>query len=423
MPRVKRTTTEEQVIEQPQVESPPTYADKDLFDRLDSLQDTDFVEGSHVKLAYYIYQDQPAVTKKEGESAYAKIFSQRFTADDLRAINPQATRWKIIEKVMGDRTRRDTYYVAMMPQQTTQGGPTPATVGMGAVQSDMATTLKTVVDLASDRTGVQRQAMTQSIDIMGEAYKTGLEMMKPQSGSLAKQLTELKEAGLLATGNTGGMDLEKIQKLIEWGIPLLRNSGILPAITAAKDPKKELESTLEFLDAIQERFGKASKGEPSLWPIVVQTFGPSVVRMLDNMTSNVADIFRAKAAMAGITVQPSPKVAEAGTEAAAATPAAQPPAPEDQAPSAQDYVKLCFVRLCQDELKEEKPDAENIANWLEMTAPQLAELLAKTPEPGVMQFLDVDAILKYIGSDEKAMTFKKAVYAELVKDAAQQVAQ
>ena len=141
--------------------------------------------------------------------------------------------------------------------------------------------------------------------------------------------------------------------------------------------------------------------------------------MLDNMTSNVADIFRAKAAMAGITVQPSPKVAEAGTEAAAATPAAQPPAPEDQAPSAQDYVKLCFVRLCQDELKEEKPDAENIANWLEMTAPQLAELLAKTPEPGVMQFLDVDPILKYTGSDEKAMTFKKAVYAELVKDLAQ----
>lgn len=413
MPKVKRTTTEVQEIDQQQPESPPTYADEDIWDHLDKLQDSEFVDGSHVKLAYYVYQDQPAVTKKEGESAYAKIYSQRFTADDLRALNPSATRWKIIEKVMGDRTSRKTFYVAMMPAAAAPGSVSPL---LAAQPSEMGQALKTVVDLAADRTGVQREAMHQSMQVMGEAYKRGIEMM-PKSGSIADELGKLKEAGLLNLGNTGpAFGLTEVKGLLEWGLPKLKEWGFMVQPEKNADPKKEFERVVELIDVIETRFGKAAKGSDQVWPMVIQTFGPSVVKLVDNITLNIADIFRAKAAMSGNPLPERP-VQQPVAEATASPGAIQTPQATNVQPSAQDYIKMRFVVLCREEADQEKPDAENIANWLEMTAPQLAELLAKTAEDGVMQFLAVDSILKEIGFDEKAMALKKAIYAELVKDA------
>lgn len=416
MPKMKRTTTEVQEIDQQQPESPPTYANEDIFDHLDKLHDTDFVQGSNVKLAYYVYQDQPAVTKKEGESAYAKIFSQRFTHDDLRALNPMATRWKIIEKVMGDRTSRKTFYVAMMPAAAAPAAAMPM-LGVGQ-PSEMGQALKTVVDLAADRTGVQREAMKQSMDVMGEAYKRGIEMM-PRSSSIADELGKLKTAGLLNMGNGNGFGFAEVKVLLEWGLPKLKELGIIGSPEKTADPKKEFERLVEMIDVIETRFGKAAKGSDQVWPMVFQTFGPSVVKLVDNITLNIPDIFRAKAAMSGNPLPERP-AQQPVAEVMPSQPGQQPPttSPNGQ-PSAQDYIKMRFVVLCRQELEEETPEAENIAKWLEMTCPQLAELLAKTPEDGVMQFLSVDSILKEIGMDEKSMSLKKAVYAELVKDAKQ----
>jgi hypothetical protein len=157
--------------------------------------------------------------------------------------------------------------------------------------------------------------------------------------------------------------------------------------------------------------------------MVIQTFGPPVVKMFDNITANVANILRARAALAGTPLPPAPApapVTQAIQTSGAATAAA--PAAETPTMSPQDYIKMRFVVLCKEELENESPDAENIANWLEMTAPQLAELLSKTPEDGVMNFLQVDAIMQGIGNDEKAMGLKKAIYAELVKDAKETIA-
>jgi len=263
---------------------------------------------------------------------------------------------------------------------------------------------------------LQREAMQSSIQMLGDAHRQSVEIMGKPS-SIADELAKLKSAGLLNVGGNGGFNFADLKELLAWGIPLLKEQGIIGKAAAATEPKKELDRALELIDVIQGRFGKAAKGEPDIWPLVIQTFGPSVVKAVETISSNIADIFRTRAAMAGVTVpttsNPETKPAE---PAAPALPAATP---KEQPPTAQDYVKLRLVALVLDELQEEKPDPENIANWLEMTAPQLAQLLAKTPEDGVLNFLNADAILAQIGNDEKAIAFKKAIIAELVKDAAE----
>src|SRR5208282_95294 len=152
-------------------------------------------------------------------------------------------------------------------------------------------------ELAADRNGLQREAVRQGMGILGDAYKQGMLMM-PKPGSTADELVKLKEAGLLNTGNSNGFGLADIKVLLEWGLPRLREMGILGTIAKEADPKKEFEKVLELIEVVETRFGR-SKGEASVWPTVIQTFGPPIVKMFDNITANVADIFRARAAMSG----------------------------------------------------------------------------------------------------------------------------
>jgi hypothetical protein len=252
MPKVKRTTTEVQEIEAPQKECPPTLVDVDLWDYLETLKDEDFVQGSLTKRKFYVSQIEPPVTKAEGEPGYARIFSSRFGPDDIKALNPQAIRWRIIEKVMGLPGTRRMWFIAMMPEKNPPPGGAPSAV---ASNSEMGQALKTVVDLASDRTGVQREAMQQSMEVMSEAYKKGIEMM-PKPGSIAEELKGLKDAGLLTIGNQGGFGLAEFKTLLEWGLPKLKELGLLGATPKEADPKKEFERVVDLIDVIETRCGE-----------------------------------------------------------------------------------------------------------------------------------------------------------------------
>jgi hypothetical protein len=446
MPKVKRTTTEVQEIEQPQVEAKPTLADFDMFDHFDKLKDSDFVDGSLVKRKYYLYQDQPPPGKVDGEPGYAAVWCKRFSADDLRVLNPNVTRWKIIEKVMGDIGSRKTWLVSMMPL------PPNATVAPGTVPatSEMGQAFKTVAELAQDRTGVQREAMTASMGILGEAYKRGIDMM-PKPGSFAEELKTLKETGLLNIEKpNGGFGLTEVKGLLEWGLPRLKELGLLGAVTPP-DSKKELDRVLGLIDVIENRFGK-SKRDDSVWPLVIQTFGPSLAGSLERISFNVARMIEAKAGLPVSAPAPAAgngeanvaRVSSPATPGEQLAPAAQPGQP---VMSPQDYVKLRLVALCYEELMEDSPDASNIANWLHMTAPQLTRQLVGLPEAGVMGFLNSDPVLKTVtsrdnaialfqadmGSDpafqkiaqltpeqfaEKAEGLKRGIYSALIKDAA-----
>jgi len=217
----------------------------------------------------------------------------------------------------------------------------------------------------------------------------------------------------LNTGGTG-MDLDKIKALVEWSIPMLKEAGLIrPA--SQEDPEKKLDGLFRLLDVMETRFGKSDSKAGTL-VTVLQTVGPQLAKSLENISNNIALVFQARASMST-----APQLAGASIQAntappgnpASAPPSIPPTRPDNISP--QDYIKIRLVELCHEELEGGDPDAENIANWLQMTAPQLAGLLANASEAEVLKFLEADHILVQIGSSSEAVKFKTMVIRELSK--------
>ena len=81
---------------------------------------------------------------------------------------------------------------------------------------------------------------------------------------------------------------------------------------------------------------------------------------------------------------------------------------------AQDYVKMILVRLVQEELAGENPDAVDVANWLERTAPPFGIAIASATEDQIFLFMQTDAFLKHLGDAEDVKKFVLAMREELI---------
>jgi hypothetical protein len=420
MPKVKREVTETSEIEVPQPEGGLAPTEENLWDHMASL-----TPGEWQTHEFYVYQQQPPVTKKEGESAYRKKYGEPFTQDDLHAILPQASVIRVIEKIKGERGDRKTWYIAFVPEN-----PEAVTARAVARGSETAEILHATQEAMKASSTITNAAMTAGLDVLAEAQKRAIEMM-PKPGSLASELADLQKAGLLNTGE--GFDFEKLKGLIAFVLPLLKETGLIrPPTDAAKAQFSDLTGMIKFVRTLGIEPGEAIQGaeKSSPWISVFQSVGPVIFKSIENTTSNIARMLEMRFALAGgrvspgatppanpqVTVQASP----ISPEPAPATPAAAPPASPaagvpPQMTTLEDWLKTQILRFYGENMAPRR-----VARWLRMTVPDMATTLENAPEPMVQQFWETDPILSKIDGEEKGKAWRAGVIAQLKGEKAEE---
>jgi hypothetical protein len=414
MPKVKRTVTEESEVQAPLPEGSPVPTEDNLWDHMAGL-----TPGEWQTHEFYVYQHQPPVTKKEGESAYRKKYGEPFTQDDLHAILPQASVIRIIEKIRGERGDKKTWYIAFVPENPEAAARTVAARG-----SETAEILKATQEAMKASSAITNEAMTAGLGVLAEAQKRSIEMM-PKQGSLASELADLKNAGLLNTG--GAFDFDKLKGLITFVLPMLKDMGILRApADPAKAQFSDLTAMFKFVRTLGiepgEGLDAAEKASP--WISVFQSVGPGIFKSIENVTGNIARMLEIRFALAGgrlpqsvsppanaqVTVQASP----VSPEPTPATGPASPPTPSaagvppQQITTLEDWLKNQILRFYVENMAPRR-----VARWLRMTVPEMAVTLEKAPEPMVEQFWASDPILSKIDGAEKGKAWRASVIAQL----------
>jgi hypothetical protein len=363
---------------------------------------------------FYVYQHQPPVTKKEGESAYRKKYGEPFTEDDLHAILPQASVIRVIEKIRGERGDKKTWYLAFVPEN-----PEAVAARVQARGSETAEILKATQEAMKASSAITNEAMTAGLGVLAEAQKRSIEMM-PKPGSLAEELAQLKAAGLLNTG--GGFDFAKLKDLIVFVLPTLKDLGILrPAVNPEKVQFSELAGAIKFVRTLGIEPGEALDGaeKVSPWIGVAQTIGPAVMGSLERITGNLARMLEIRYRLAGGTQPNSPEPGASVTSQALPAQAAPAVVATGNSPTSAAGVPPQITTL-DDWLKQqvlrfytESKAPRQVARWLRMTVPELAAQLAAAPEPMIEQFFSADPILSKIGTDERAQSWRAGVIAQL----------
>lgn len=398
MAKVKRTVSETAILDRPADGDDKTelhvQAEQDLWDHISELKPDDWRNRS-----FYIWQIEPPITKKEGEPAYVVQWSEPFTADMLQARAPDGKRFKIMEKVTGQR-ERPIWFIAMVPRSPAQAAASAQNASVGnnpdlrQLASDMTKALQSSPQLVEE-------ASRAGLKIVGDAYKTALDTAgKPMD--VVGSLIQLQTAGLISKPEA--FNWKEAKEFARELLPTIKE--MLGGGSKAKSGIEEIRDLLGLMDELGV-LGGGRNG--SIWADLAPKIGES----LEKVTGNIATIMSARRTIIQQPANPTatrvngaepPHPAEPQAPAAQSTPAEQ--ARELQA-KIEMWLKIRFIELYsdKDEKGEHTTDAETLGNWVAMTIPQLAQLLEVAPMEQAMEFFKKDPILGPIANDEKGAKY------------------
>jgi len=185
-------------------------------------------------------------------------------------------------------------------------------------------------------------------------------------------------------------------------------------VPAEKSNLEEIGAILDFFD---ERAG-GGRGKGSAWV----DLAPKLMTGLENISGNVARMFSARGGPVVVSPPVNANAANAGPAGSTSAPAVAPPSPTappiDPDAIIGQFLKLRFVELYleKDEKGEPLNDAENVGNWLGMTAPKMAVMLKLATIEEAVEFFKKDPVIGQICADAKGQKFLEEVIKAVKKE-------
>jgi len=405
MAKVKRTVTEEAVVERPQTVEEAAAAEVmepglgEFWEHLESLTDKD-IQGRE----FWVYQLEPPPTKKQGEPAYITVFKEKFGPDTLAQQFPHVITFKIWEKILGSNSRR-IWWHQQVPRSANSGSP-----GLGGTSAASGQASESVMrELTASFTKspeLLQKAASQGLDIQAAAFRAALETAgKPTD--LIEGLIKARAAGLLP--EAAKFDWKEVRETVKDLLVFLKDQGVI-----GRTPEKiHYNELTEIINFVRELDGGRSDGKTSIW----EQIAPRALQTLENITGNIANIANTRRP-AVVPNGPAPAVAAAASGASAEP--AKPPSPASTAPApravtpeeARDVIntwiaaRVLELYMEKDEKGEPLNDAETVGNWLGLTAPDLAALIEQAPGDAALNFLKGHPIIGKIAQDgERGVKF------------------